>query len=254
MTQLISFIAIAVGLGVSLASLALRKRVEGGSDAMLRAKQALSSLQAGLLPAEMVARIFDRTDLVYVESQASEDIREMFMSERKLVVLSWIRRVRQEVNDLRSFHLGSARFYAGLSLATEAFKCLRVLRDIFGKKFEGDKSTERHVLGLIHNTHTTAAQLLDDEVVRNGLADHLSWTSPAGNEHVRSWPGASQRRRSPTVCASFLPKVHGGTQTAGARSARWRIETASCAVHAEGHSNATVRWSEHRSPLSGSLN
>jgi len=118
-TQLISFIAIAVGLGISLASLALRKRVEGGSDAMVRAKQALSSLQAGLLPAEMVARIFDRTDLVYVESQSSEDIREMFMSERKLVVLSWIRRVRQEVNDLRSFHLGSARFYAGLSLATE---------------------------------------------------------------------------------------------------------------------------------------
>jgi hypothetical protein len=118
-TQLISFIAIAVGLGVSLASLALRKRVEGGSDAMVKAKQALSSLQAGLLPAEMVARIFDRTDLMYVESQSSGEIREMFMSERKKVVLSWIRRVRQEVSDLKSFHLGSARFYAGLSLTTE---------------------------------------------------------------------------------------------------------------------------------------
>jgi hypothetical protein len=118
-TQLISFIAIAIGLGVSLASLALRKRVEGGSDALVRAKQALSSLQAGLLPEEMVARIFDRTDLLYVESQSSKDICEMFMSERKLVVLSWIRRVRQEVKDLRSFHLGSARFYAGLSLTTE---------------------------------------------------------------------------------------------------------------------------------------
>jgi hypothetical protein len=118
-TQLISFIAIAIGLGVSLASLVLRKRVEGGSDAMVKAKQALSSLQAGLLPAEMVARIFDRTDLVYVESQSSNDIREMFMSERKLVVLCWIRRVRQEVDDLRNFHLGSARFYAGLSLTTE---------------------------------------------------------------------------------------------------------------------------------------
>ena len=119
MTQLISFIAIALGLGVSLASLALRKRVEGGSDAMVKAKQALSSLQAGLLPAEMVARIFDRTDLIYVESQSSNDLREMFLSERKQVVLSWIRRVRQEVNDLKSFHLGSARFYAGLSLGTE---------------------------------------------------------------------------------------------------------------------------------------
>ena len=94
-TQLISFIAIALGLGASLASLALRKRVEGGSDAMVKAKQALSSLQAGLLPAEMVARIFDRTDLIYVESQASErHSRAVHVQERKQVVLSWVRRVR----------------------------------------------------------------------------------------------------------------------------------------------------------------
>jgi hypothetical protein len=118
-TQLISFIAIALGLGASLASLALRKRAEGASDAMVKAKQALSSLQVGLLPAELVARLFDRGDLAYVESQSSQDIREMFMSERKQVVLSWIRRVREEVKDLKSFHLGSARFYAGLSLSTE---------------------------------------------------------------------------------------------------------------------------------------
>jgi hypothetical protein len=118
-TQLLTFIAIAVGIGVSLASLALRKQAEGGSDAMVKAKQALSSLQAGLLPAEFVTRIFDRADLNYVESQSSKEIRELFMAERKQVVLSWIRRVRQEVNDLKSFHLGSARFYAGLSLTTE---------------------------------------------------------------------------------------------------------------------------------------
>jgi hypothetical protein len=118
-TQLFTFIAIAVGIGVSLASLALRKQAEGGSDAMVKARQALSSLQAGLLPAEFVARIFDRADLSYVESQSSKEIRELFMAERKQVVLSWIRRVRQEVNDLKSFHLGSARFYAGLSLTTE---------------------------------------------------------------------------------------------------------------------------------------
>jgi hypothetical protein len=35
---------------------------------------------------------------------------------------------------------------------------------------------------------------------------------------------------------------------------RWRIETASCAIHVEGHLNATVRWSEPLAPLSGSLN
>jgi hypothetical protein len=118
-TQLISFIAIALGLGLSLASLVLRKRAEGGADAMVKAKQALSSLQAGLLPAEMVSRLFDRTDLNFVEAHGCTEIRELFLQERKRVVLAWIGRIRQEVKDLKRFHLGSARFYAGLSLATE---------------------------------------------------------------------------------------------------------------------------------------
>ena len=48
---------------------------------------------------------------------------------------------------------------------------------------------------LDHDTEISfaAAQLLDDAVVRNGLANHLIWTSPVWNEHVRSQPGASQR-------------------------------------------------------------
>ena len=32
---------------------------------------------------------------------------------------------------------------------------------------------QRHVLGLVDNAHSTAAQPLDDAVVRDGLADHL---------------------------------------------------------------------------------
>lgn len=119
MIQLIPYIAIALGLGASLASFALRKRVEGGSDAMVKAKHALGTLQAGLLPAEFVSRMFDTADLKFVEAQASKEIRDLFVQERKQVVLSWVSRVRQQVVDLQSFHLGSARFYAGLSLATE---------------------------------------------------------------------------------------------------------------------------------------
>src|ERR1700676_2042972 len=56
------------------------------------------------------------------------------------------------------------------------------------------------------------------------------------------------------VCACFPPKVHDGTLTLGCRICSVTIETTSCAVNAEGHSNATVKWSEHSSPLSGSLN
>lgn len=119
MIHLIPIFAIALGLGASLASFAFRKRVEGGSDALVKAKHALGTLQAGLLPAEFVSRLFDEADLKFVEAQPSKEIRELFVQERKQVVLSWISRVRSQVVDLQAFHLGAARLYAGLSLATE---------------------------------------------------------------------------------------------------------------------------------------
>ncbi len=42
----------------------------------------------------------------------------------------------------------------------------------FRQKFERDKAVETNVLSLIDNTHATTAQLLNDAVVRDGLADH----------------------------------------------------------------------------------
>lgn len=120
MIQLISFLVIGALLLASLYSFARRsRRAEGGSGALVQAKQALNTLQAGLLPAELVGRIFARQDLDYVDSEASKEIRELFLEERKKVALSWVSRVRQQVLSLRSFHLGSARFYARLSLRTE---------------------------------------------------------------------------------------------------------------------------------------
>lgn len=35
-----------------------------------------------------------------------------------------------------------------------------------------DETAEVGVLSLVHNAHAAAAQLLNDAVVRNGLADH----------------------------------------------------------------------------------
>ncbi len=120
MIQLISFLVIGALLLVSLYSFARSSnRAEGGSGAMVQAKHALNALQAGLLPPELVGRIFSREDLEYVESETSEEIRELFMEERKKVALFWVSRVRKQVLSLKRFHLGSARFYARLSLRTE---------------------------------------------------------------------------------------------------------------------------------------
>jgi hypothetical protein len=47
-----------------------------------------------------------------------------------------------------------------------------VRRQIVRQEFQGYKSAELGVLGLVHNAHAAATQLLDDAVVRDGLADH----------------------------------------------------------------------------------
>lgn len=130
MIQLILFLAIGSLLLLSVGSFALRRQVEGGSDALLQARQALSTLQGGLLPTELVARIFDRVDLDYVESQSSRELRDLFMEERKRVALLWVSRVRKQLMNLKRFHLGASRFYARLDVRTElslAFDFTRLL-------------------------------------------------------------------------------------------------------------------------------
>lgn len=118
--QLISFLLIGALLLVSLYFFARRgQRAEGGSGALVQARQALNTLQAGLLPSELVGRIFSRDDLDYIDSQAPKDVRELFLEERTRIALFWVSGVRKQVLSLRRFHLGSARFYARLSPATE---------------------------------------------------------------------------------------------------------------------------------------
>ena len=41
------------------------------------------------------------------------------------------------------------------------------------KKFQGDKASEFGVFSFVDHTHPAAAQLIEDAVVRNGLADHV---------------------------------------------------------------------------------
>ena len=62
----------------------------------------------------------------------------------------------------------------GLSLASEAGQGLRVLGNFVRQELQSHKAAEFSVLGLVHHTHPTTAELLDDAVVRDGLADHYS--------------------------------------------------------------------------------
>jgi hypothetical protein len=120
--QLLFFLLIGAALLSSLLFLARRggPRAEGDSRVLLEARKALDALQGGLLPEELVQRIFARDDLDYIVSSAvPARVRDLFVGERKRIALSWINQVRSQVSSLKRFHVGAARSYAQLGLRTE---------------------------------------------------------------------------------------------------------------------------------------
>jgi len=118
--QLIFFLSIGGLLFASLFFLARRKpRPEGSSGALIEARQALMALQAGLLPAQLVKRIFAPEDWEFVRAEAPTAVRELFIDERKRVALLWVSQVRTQIHNLRRFHRGAARSYARLNPRSE---------------------------------------------------------------------------------------------------------------------------------------
>ena len=65
----------------------------------------------------------------------------------------------------------------GLRFALKTVERLRIARDIFGQEFQRDEAVQARVLGLVDDAHAAAAELFDDAVVRDGLADPIPSTS-----------------------------------------------------------------------------
>ena len=80
----------------------------------------------------------------------------------------------------------SARF------AAESLDRLRVLRNVVGEKFQGDASAQPGVLGLVDHSHSAAAQLFQDAIVRNGAAYNRSSVRHLGMQFTP----APQRRQT----------------------------------------------------------
>jgi hypothetical protein len=121
MIALLLYLLVGVGLLVFLWLLARRNGapVEGCGRQFVEARQALRTLQEGLLPDNLIQRIFDRDDFRYVMASGRADIGELFLQERKRISLMWVRRVRCEIRNLMQFHLDYSRLHAKLSLLTE---------------------------------------------------------------------------------------------------------------------------------------
>jgi len=58
------------------------------------------------------------------------------------------------------------------SFSPETFQCLRVLGHVIGKELKRNETTQLGVLGFVNYAHTAAAELFDDAIARDGLADH----------------------------------------------------------------------------------
>ena len=61
---------------------------------------------------------------------------------------------------------------SGLRLALKTRQRLRIFGNRIGQKLQGDKSSKREVFGFVDDTHPAAAQLLDNAIVGDRLADH----------------------------------------------------------------------------------
>ena len=66
--------------------------------------------------------------------------------------------------------------------SAEAFQGLRILRDIARKEFQGDKTAERRILGLIDNAHSATAEFFDDAIVRYRVANQ--WIGAGHARHM----------------------------------------------------------------------
>src|SRR4029453_6438873 len=75
----------------------------------------------------------------------------------------------------------------GLCLALETLARRRIVEVRLGQDLQRDLAAQADVLGLVDDTHPASAELIDDAVVRDGLADHLRGTL-AGRE---GWSGDS---------------------------------------------------------------
>jgi hypothetical protein len=120
MISLIFFLCVGVALFSSLFLLARRNQVpEGSATDLVEARQALRTLQGGLLPLDLVNRVFAKRDWEYVRLEAPRSVQELFMDERKGIALLWLTQVRTQIRSLQRFHRGAARHYARLNPRVE---------------------------------------------------------------------------------------------------------------------------------------
>ena len=88
--------------------------------------------------------------------------------------------------------------------ASEAFKSGLILRPFIGQELQGDETAQFGILGLENNSHSAAADFIQDAVVRNCSAEHvlanLTWTVKTSQrkriyrKQEKAWPQGCARK------------------------------------------------------------
>src|SRR5438128_1194216 len=91
----------------------------------------------------------------------------------------------------------------GLRLASETGQRLKVSGNFFRQEFEGDETVQARVFGLVDHTHPTAAEFLQDAVVRDGLAEHRRNAMAYGFGSQRWWTVGSPSAPPPRLVYDF---------------------------------------------------
>ena len=104
-----------------------------------------------------------------------------------------------------------------LRLPLETSQRLGVSGDLVRQELQGDKTMQSGVLGLVHHTHAAATELLDDSVVRDGLADH-----------AQACYGGSLSKSMKAMELAVLQQGQISKVPAFSDRARWRSEKLRC--------------------------
>ena len=97
--------------------------------------------------------------------------------------------------------IGVVQGGGGAGFALKTVECQGIFFRLGRQELERDMAAQVDVLGLVHHAHSSAAQLREDTVVRDGLADHAGEHSWERVIHVRpERSGKSNQRRSASSC------------------------------------------------------
>jgi hypothetical protein len=82
--------------------------------------------------------------------------------------------------------IGMVQGKGGLRFPLETDEGVRVSSNLIWQELQSHEAVQFYILSLVDDTHPTTAELLDDAVVRDGLADQFDNSSP--RTAVLGWP------------------------------------------------------------------